>query len=74
MYMNLEQQNTFEQELTFEQAEAQLTPAQRSELAHCLLEKSPLPAKLSDAQRTFYSGLNVFCEYEDEAAVRSYLL
>ncbi len=60
--------------LTFEQAEALLTPQQRSELAHCMLEHTPLPDFLTDAQRTFYFGLSVLCEYEAKEEVERYLL
>ncbi len=60
--------------LSFEQAEALLTPEQRSELAHCLLEDAPLPEPVSDAQRTFFMGLSVLCEYELRSDVEAYLL
>ena len=60
--------------LTFEQAEAALTPEQRSQLAHCLLESTPLPAWLSEEQKVFYFGLSVLCEYESRNEVEKYLL
>lgn len=60
--------------LSFEQAEALLTPEQRSELARCLLQDAPLPEPLSDAQRTFFMGLSVLCEYELRSDVEAYLL
>lgn len=60
--------------LTFEQAEALLTPEQRSELARCMLERTPLPEALSDAQRTFYFGLSILCEYDAVEDVKHYIL
>ena len=39
--------------MTFEEAEALLTPAQRDALARCALEDAPLPSPLSEAQRVF---------------------
>lgn len=60
--------------LSFEQAQDMLTPEQRSELAHCLLEDTPLPEPISDAQRAFFMGLSVLCEYELRSDVEAYLL
>lgn len=39
--------------MTFEEAEALLTPAQQDALARCALEDAPLPSPLSEAQRVF---------------------
>ena len=47
--------------MTFEEAEALLTPAQRDALARCALEDAPLPSPLSEAQRVFCFGLSVLC-------------
>lgn len=60
--------------MTFEQAEQLLSPQQRSELASCVLERQPLPAEMSEAQRTFCYGLVVYCEYESRSEVEAYLL
>ncbi len=60
--------------LTFEQAEAMLTPQQRSELAHVVLEDTVLPNEMSEAQRVFCMGLEAYCEYECRADVTKYLL
>ena len=59
--------------LSFEQAEAQLTPAQRKALAQAVLDNQPLPQDLTEAQRTFCMGLEVYREYECEADVMKYL-
>ena len=59
--------------LSFEQAEAQLTPAQRKELAQAVLDNQPLPPDLTEAQRIFCMGLEVYREYECEADVMKYL-
>ena len=45
--------------MTFEEAEALLTPAQQDALARCALEDAPLPSPLSEAQRVFCFGLCV---------------
>lgn len=60
--------------LLFEQAEEMLTPQQRSELAHCILESTPLPQNMNEAQRTFCMGLSVLCEYESRSEIFKYLL
>ncbi len=60
--------------LTFEQAEAMLTPQQRSELARVVLEDTVLPNEMSEAQRVFCMGLEAYCEYECRADVTKYLL
>ena len=56
--------------MTFEEAEALLTPA----LARCALEDAPLPSPLSEAQRVFCFGLSVLCEYEQRDEIFRYLL
>ena len=58
--------------MTFEEAEALLTPAQQDALARCALEDAPLPSPLSEAQRVF--GLSVLCEYEQRDEIFRYLL
>lgn len=60
--------------LSFEQAEELLTPTQRNELAHAILERLPLPDDMSEAQRTFCMGLEVYCEYECRGDVEKYFL
>lgn len=61
--------------LTFEQAEALLTPQQRSEMARVVLEDAALlPKEMSEAQRVFCMGLEAYCEYECRADVTKYLL
>ncbi len=60
--------------LTFEQAEAMLTPQQRSELARVVLEDALLPDAMSEEQRVFCMGLEAYCEYECRADVEKYLL
>ena len=54
--------------MTFEEAEALLTPAQQDALARCALEDAPLP------QRVFCFGLSVLCEYEQRDEIFRYLL
>ena len=60
--------------MTFEEAEALLTPAQQDALARCALEDAPLPSPLSEAQRVFCFGLSVLCEYEQRDEIFRYLL
>lgn len=60
--------------MTFEEAEARLTPTQRDALARCVLEDAPLPAPLSEAQRVFCFGLSALCEYEQREELFRYLL
>ena len=60
--------------MTFEEAEALLTPAQRDALVRCALEDAPLPSPLSEAQRVFCFGLSVLCEYEQRDEIFRYLL
>lgn len=61
-------------DMTFEEAEALLTPAQRDELARCVLEDAALPSPLSKAQHVFCFGLSVLCEYEQKDEIFRYLL
>ncbi len=61
--------------LTFEEAEAMLTPERRSELARCMLDSNAaMPADLTEAERTFFFGLSIFCEYESRDEVEAYIL
>lgn len=59
-------------ELTFEQAEARLTPARRAQLARLMWEDAPLPQDLSEAEKAFCFGLYVYEEYEQREILRSY--
>lgn len=61
--------------MTFEEAEALLTPERRSDLARCMLDPdAAMPADLNEAERTFFFGLSIFCEYESRDEVEAYIL
>lgn len=60
--------------LTFEQAEQQLTPAQKDALARFVLYDTKIDRELTAPERTFCFGLSAFCEYEEKREVERYLL
>ena len=60
--------------MTFEQAEQLLTPAQKDRIARCLWEELHLPQGLNEVEKAFAFGLYTFVQYEDKGALRQYFL
>lgn len=60
--------------MTFEQAEQLLTPAQKDRIARCLWEDLKLPQGLNEVEKAFAFGLYTFVQYEDKGALRSYFV
>lgn len=61
-------------DMTFEQAEQLLTPAQKDRIARCLWEELRLPQGLNPVEKAFAFGLYTFVQYEDKAALRRYFV
>lgn len=59
--------------MTFEQAEAQLTGAQKAQLAAFVLSNGAAPHVLSECERVFCFGLSLLCEYEQRSEAERYL-
>lgn len=58
--------------MTFEQAEAQLTPARRADLARAVCGEGAWPDALTEADREFAFGVSLYLEYGDRAAAEAY--
>lgn len=60
--------------MTFEEAEAMLTPKRKSELAHYMLDNQALaPIKMTEEEHVFCFGLSNLCEYEQRDEAEKYL-
>ena len=58
--------------MTFEQAEACVTPVRRAAIARAVGGEGEWPDALTEAEREFAFGLSAYLEYEDRAAVEAY--
>jgi hypothetical protein len=59
--------------MTFEDAEKQLTSAQKADIARMVLYGSDIGRPLTEPERDFCFGLSVYCEYEQRCEVERYL-
>lgn len=60
--------------MTFEEAEAALAAARKSQLARLMWEGASLPDTLTEAERTFCFGLYVYTEYEQRDMLKKYFI
>lgn len=58
--------------MTFEQAEACVTPVRRAAIARAVCGEGEWPDPLTEEEREFAFGLSLYLEYEDRAAVEAY--